>query len=86
VLRDIGTEVGLPARLRAAAKVTGVLGGGFTVASAIASAAPAAAVIGGVVAIAATVWQWHVPRRLGQIRWLRWMVKFDVEDRAERRE
>jgi len=86
VVREIASKLGLQARFKNAAPLLGVSGGLLAAAAVVPSVAVPATVLGGVVGIAAAVWRGHVPRQLGQWRWLRWMVRFDVEDQVERRE
>ena len=83
VVRDIAAKLGLHARFKNIASLLGVSGGLFGAAAAVPTIAVPATVMGGAIAVAAAVWRGHVPRQVGTMRWLRWMVRFDVEDQVE---
>jgi hypothetical protein len=85
VVRKIASKLGLQTRFKNAARLLGVSGGLLAVAAGVPSITAPATVLGGAVAITAAVWRGHVPRKLGRWRWLRWMVRFDVEDQVKRR-
>lgn len=86
VVRDIASRLGLQSRFRHASRKLGVVGGLLSAAGGFPTFGVPAAIIGGAVAVAASVWTGHVPRQLGNMRWLRWTVRFDVEDQVRLRE
>ena len=79
VLRAIGSKLRLPARLGNRNAVLGTAGGVLTIGALVPEMMTPMTVLGGTVGIAAAAWRGHVPRGVGQSRWLRWMVRFDVE-------
>jgi len=83
-IREIAARVRLSPRLRGysrgVAVTTGIIGG--------LGAVPVfwpAAIIGGLISIGAAYWTGGLPRQVARVSWLRWAMKWDVEEQAERR-
>jgi hypothetical protein len=84
-IREIAANVALPPRLRGYTRGLGIAGGIFGGLGAIPLFGQPAALIGGAVSIAAAFWSGGLPRSMARIKWLRWALKWDVEEQAERR-
>ncbi len=85
VIREIAAKVALPARIRGIGKVAAVAGGLLGGLSAIPLLGPAAAVAGAGISVSTALWTRRLPRAVSRVRWLRWALRWDVEDQSEKR-
>ncbi|MFH1312291.1 MAG: hypothetical protein ABIJ00_03610 [Candidatus Eisenbacteria bacterium] len=83
-IREIAAQLTLPARLSAAGKSMGVAAGVIAVAGAlpVPIVGPAVAIGGGLISVASALWTGTVGRTPARWSWLRWALKWDVEQQA----
>jgi len=83
-IREIAAELRLPARLSAAGKSMGVAAGiiGVIGTLPVPVVGTAAAVGGGLISVASALWKGTVGRTPARWSWLRWALKWDVEQQA----
>jgi hypothetical protein len=86
VIRDIAAHVTLPPRLKESAKVIGVGGGIIGGLGAFPTLGFDAAIVGAIISVSTALWTGELPRKVARIKWLRWALKWDVEEQAEKRE
>jgi hypothetical protein len=85
-VREIAASILLPPRLKAFAKVIGVTGGLIGGLGAFPALGPVAAVAGLAVSVSTALWSGQLPRNVARIEWLRWALKWDIEEQAEKRQ
>jgi hypothetical protein len=85
-IRDIAARVALPPRLRGLDKVAGIAGGIISGLGIISELSPVTSVLGGAIFVAAALWRGHMPRGISRIKWLRWALKWNIEDQADQRD
>lgn len=84
VVRDIAAEVKLPARVSENAKRFGlVAGAGLGILGALNPLTMPVAILGAGIAVASAYWK--LPRQLAAVTWLRWALRWEVEDAVEQR-
>lgn len=76
-IREIASELGIPARLSGTGKVLGVAAGLLGMAG-----GPVTAVVGGAVSVASALWTGTVGSRPSRWNWLRWALEWDIEQQA----
>jgi hypothetical protein len=86
-VRELATRSTLPPRLRLPSHTSRVVTGIARTAAHIAIAGPAGAITGTAVSVAGSAWKASplLPSKVGQISWLRWALKWDIEDQTRGR-
>jgi hypothetical protein len=79
MVRGIASRLGLPPKLRQAARGTALVAGGVGAVGAISMIAPEASIAGGLITVLGQYWKGGVPASIGRTKWLQWAVEWDVE-------
>jgi hypothetical protein len=82
VVRDLASRLWLPPRLRASGKAAAILAGIATGLGASPVLGSASALLGAALSVASALWSGRLPRPVARIKWLRWAVKWDIEEEA----
>jgi hypothetical protein len=85
-IRAIAAEMRLPPRLSNLGKAFGIAGGLVGGLGAIPELGPGATLAAGVITVAGALWHGTLPGPISEVQWLRWALKWDIEDQAELRE
>ena len=85
LIREVSARVRLSPRLSGYSKSVGISTGVIGGLGAIPVLGPFAAVFGGAISISGAFWSGGLPRQVASVSWLRWALKWDVEEQAERR-
>lgn len=85
LIREISARVRLSPRLSDYSRIVGVSTGFIGGLGAIPFLGPIAAVGGSAISISGLFWRGGLPRQAASVSWLRWALKWDVEDQAEHR-
>lgn len=80
VLQEIATRLCLPPRLKAWNKATGIISGIVCGAGAYPSLGPLSAILGCSVSLISSLWDGRLPGTVSNVKWLRWAVKWDIEE------
>jgi len=86
VIREIAAKVALPPRIKASGKLAVIGAGLIGSLGAIPILGPSAAIVGGVLSVSTALWSGRLPRTAARMRWLKWALKWDIEEQAEKRE
>lgn len=81
-IREIAVHLKLPARLSSSGKSLGVAAGVIGIAGALTVLGPAAGIGGGLISIASALWKGNVGHTPARWSWLRWALKWDIEQQA----
>ncbi|MBN2315056.1 MAG: hypothetical protein JXM79_14095 [Sedimentisphaerales bacterium] len=84
-IREIAATVRLSPRLRGYSRGVGITTGIFGGLGAFPVLGTPATVVGGLISVAAAFWSGGLPRNVSRVWWLRWAMKWDIEEQAERR-
>ena len=83
VVREIASAVELPPTIRGLGKGALIAGGTLSVLGAVPLFGPTAAIVGGAVSVSASIWSGKVPRKVSKYKWLRWLLKWDIEEQVK---
>ncbi|MGB7290552.1 MAG: hypothetical protein WBD99_00060 [Thermodesulfobacteriota bacterium] len=86
VIRELASQVALPPRVKTITKALGIAAALIGGLGAFPVLGPSVAVAGAVVSISTLIWKGYLPRSAARVKWLRWAIKWDIEDQAEKRE
>jgi hypothetical protein len=80
VIRDIAAKVGMPSQLKGTTRLIAVAGGVVAGLGAVPVLGPAAAIGGGVIAVAGALWSGNLPRGISKVQWLKFAIEWrDLE-------
>ncbi len=83
VVRDIAQRVGLPPQFKYHGLTASILTGILTSLAVFPALGPLSAVAGGAVTVTTNLWKGNLPSGVGKIKWLKWAIKWDVEDQID---
>ncbi len=81
-VRELCFDLQMEPRFKAVAKTLAVVCGVFGIAGTIPAVAVPAAVLGTAITVASSFWKPLLTRKLTGVRWLRWSLKFDLEEQG----